>query len=61
MDVVLSHPIARTAEQVVAELDEGEPRVKVGGAGNTVNVAVFPLNPGDETVVAERLAAVLGS
>ena len=61
VDVVLSHPIARTAEQVVAELDDGEPRVKVGGAGDTVNVAVFPLNPGDETIVAERLAAVLGS
>ena len=61
VDVVLSDPIAKTAEQVVAELDEGEPRVKVNGAGNTVNVAVFPLNPGDEAIVAERLAAVLGS
>ena len=61
VDVVLSAPIAKTAEQVVAELDEGDPRVKVNGSGNTVNVAVFPLNPGDETIVAERLAAVLGS
>ena len=61
VDVVLSEPIGKTAEQVVAELDEGEPRVKVGGAGDTVNVAVFPLNPGDEDIVAERLAAVLGS
>ena len=61
VDVVLSPPVAATAEQVVAELDEGEPRVKVNGAGNTVNVAVFPLNPGDEKIVAERLAAVLGA
>lgn len=61
VDVVLSDPIGKTAEQVVAELDEGEPRVKVNGAGNTVNIAVFPLNPGDEAIVADRLAAVLGS
>jgi seryl-tRNA(Sec) selenium transferase len=59
VEVTLSAPVTKTAEQVVSELDAGEPRVMVSGGGDAIRVAVFPLNPGDESVVAERLGAVL--
>ena len=53
--------LGKSAERVAQEMDEGSPRVWVNVEGkDTVVVNAHALYDGDEEVVAERLAHVLG-
>ena len=61
LNVVLdTDALGKTAEQVVKELDEGEPRIWVLTVGDdTVTVNAHALNKGEEQMVADRLSEVL--
>ena len=51
---------AKTADQVVKELEEGTPRILVETEGDdTVTVVAHTLNEGEEDIVADRLVEVL--
>ncbi len=53
--------LGKAVQQIVAELREGSPSVRVLPEGTDgLNINVHTLNDGEEHVVAERLTAVLG-
>ena len=49
----------KNARQVVAELDAGEPRIRVGGGEDSITIHAHPLNEGEEEIIIDRLKAVL--
>jgi L-seryl-tRNA(Ser) seleniumtransferase len=49
----------KDARQVVAELDAGEPRIRVGGDEDSITIHAHTLNVGEEEIVINRLKAVL--
>ena len=51
----------KDARQVVAELDAGEPRIRVGGGEDSITIHAHPLNEGEEEIIIDRLKAVLTS
>ncbi len=53
--------LGKTVQQVIAELRDGNPSVRVLSAGtDTLNINVHTLNDREEHVVADRLKSVLG-
>jgi L-seryl-tRNA(Ser) seleniumtransferase len=52
-----------TVAQVVSKLRDGDPSIEFGpgaGSGRSLNIGVWMLEPGEDTVVADRLRAALG-
>ena len=47
------------ARQVVAELDTGDPRIRVGGSDDSIIIHAHTLNEGEEEIVVNRLKTVL--
>ena len=48
--------ISKTADQIRAELDQGNPRIWLGGSDpSTLIVNVHELNEGDETIIVDSL------
>jgi hypothetical protein len=54
-----SEVAGKDARQVVAELDSGEPRIRVGGGEDSITIHAHPLNEGEEEIIIDRLKAVL--
>ena len=54
-----SESTGKDARQVVAELDAGEPRIRVGGGTDSIAIHAHTLNEGEEEIVINRLKAVL--
>jgi hypothetical protein len=54
-----SEAAGKDARQVVAELDAGEPRIRVGGGEDSISIHAHPLNEGEEDIIIDRLKAVL--
>ena len=54
-----SEVAGKNARQVVAELDTGEPRIRVGGGEDSITIHAHPLNEGEEEIIVDRLKAVL--
>ncbi len=53
--------LTKTEEQVIQELGEGDPRIVVRRAERGINITPNTLQPGEERIVAERVAQVLTS
>ena len=51
----------KTEEQVIQELGEGDPRIVVRRADKGINITPNTMQPGEERIVAERVAQVLGA
>ena len=51
----------KTEEQVIQELGEGDPRIVVRRADKGINITPNTMQPGEELIVAERVAQVLGA
>jgi L-seryl-tRNA(Ser) seleniumtransferase len=52
-----------TVAQVVTKLRDGEPSIEFapgGGSGRSLNIGVWMMEPGEDTIVADRLRAALG-
>lgn len=56
-----SEVAGKDARQVVAELDTGEPRIRVGGSDDSIIIHAHTLNEGEEEIVIDRLKTVLTS
>lgn len=56
-----SEVAGKDARQVVAELDGGVPRIRVGGSDDSIIIHGHTLNEGEEEIVIDRLKAVLSS
>ena len=56
-----SEVAGKDARQVVAELDNGVPRIRVGGSDDSIIIHGHTLNEGEEEIVIDRLKAVLSS
>ena len=56
-----SEVAGKDARQVVAELDGGVPRIRVGGSDDSIIIHGHTLNEGEEEIVIDRLKAVLTS
>lgn len=56
-----SEVAGKNARQVVAELDNGVPRIRVGGSDDSIIIHGHTLNKGEEEIVIDRLKAVLSS
>lgn len=56
-----SEVVGKDARQVVAELDNGVPRIRVGGSDDSIIIHGHTLNEGEEEIVIDRLKAVLSS
>lgn len=56
-----SEVAGKDARQVVAELDAGEPRIRVGGSDDSIIIHGHTLNEGEEEIVIDRLKTVLSS
>ena len=56
-----SEVAGKGARQVVAELDNGVPRIRVGGSDDSIIIHGHTLNEGEEEIVIDRLKAVLSS
>ncbi len=56
-----SEVAGKEARQVVAELDGGVPRIRVGGSDDSIIIHGHTLNEGEEEIVIDRLKAVLTS
>ena len=54
-----SEVAGKDAKQVVAALDNGEPRIRVGGGEDSITIHAHTLNEGEEEIVIDRLKAVL--
>ena len=54
-----SEVAGKDARQVVAELDAGEPRIRVGGGEDSITIHAHPLNEGEEEIVVDRLKVLL--
>ena len=54
-----SEVAGKEARQVVAELDNGEPRIRVGGSDDSIIIHAHTLNEGEEEIIINRLKAVL--
>ncbi len=54
-----SEVAGKDARQVVAELDTGEPRIRVGGSDDSIIIHAHTLNEGEEEIVIDRLKTVL--
>ena len=54
-----SEVAGKDARQVVAELDAGEPRIRVGGSDDSIIIHAHTLNEGEEEIVIDRLKTVL--
>lgn len=54
-----SEVAGKDARQVVAELDGGVPRIRVGGSDDSIIIHAHTLNEGEEEIVVDRLKAVL--
>ena len=52
--------LGKTPQQVVEELAEGDPAVLVSASTKGIFVASHTMQPGDERIVSERLAEVIG-
>ena len=48
-----------SAKQVEATLRNGKPSISVGSSEGAIEITSFLLQPGEEKIVAEQLAAVL--
>ena len=53
--------IAKTAEDVEGEMEEGNPGVKVGTTSEGITLSPHTLRPGDDAVVVQRVAEVLAA
>ena len=53
--------IPKTSDQVVQELEDGDPGIVIIKAGKGVEITPHTLQPGEERIVADRLAQVLGA
>ena len=53
--------IAKTPEDVDRELEEGDPGVKVGTTSDSITISPHTLRPGDDEIVARRVAEVLSA
>jgi L-seryl-tRNA(Ser) seleniumtransferase len=52
--------LGKNAQQIVRELDQGTPRIKVGAAGNnTITINAYTLNEGHEHIIAKALKSLL--
>lgn len=56
-----SEVAGKDAKQVVAELNNGVPRIRVGGSDDSIIIHAHTLNEGEEEIVVDRLKAVLTS
>ena len=56
-----SEVAGKDARQVVAELDNGVPRIRVGGSDDSIIIHGHTLNEGEEEIVIDRLKTVLSS
>ena len=56
-----SEVAGKDAGQVVAELNNGAPRIRVGGSDDSIIIHAHTLNDGEEEIVVDRLKAVLTS
>ena len=56
-----SEVAGKDAGQVVAELNNGVPRIRVGGSDDSIIIHGHTLNEGEEEIVIDRLKAVLSS
>ena len=54
-----SEVAGKDARQVVAELDAGVPRIRVGGSDDSIIIHVHTLNEGEEAIIIDRLKSVL--
>ena len=54
-----SEVAGKDERQVVAELDGGVPRIRVGGGEDSITIHAHPLNEGEEEIIIDRLKAVL--
>ena len=54
-----SEVAGKDARQVVAELDAGEPRIRVGGSDDGIIIHAHTLNEGEEEIVVDQLKVVL--
>ena len=52
--------LGKTQQQVVEELAEGDPAVLVSASTKGIFIAPHTLQPGEERIVSERLAEVIG-
>ena len=58
--VIDTKTLGKNAQQVVSELDEGTPRIKVGAAGSdTITINAYTLNEGHEYMIAKALKSLL--
>ena len=55
-----ANSLGMTKEQVVAALGTGDPGVLVSASTNGIVIAPHTMQPGEEQVVSERVAEVLG-
>ena len=56
-----SEVAGKDARQVVAELDNSVPRIRVGGSDDSIIIHGHTLNEGEEEIVIDRLKVVLSS
>jgi L-seryl-tRNA(Ser) seleniumtransferase len=57
--VIDTQTLGKNAQQVVKELDDGTPRIKVGAAGSdTITINAYTLNEGHEYMIAKALKSL---
>ena len=57
--VRMASSLGKTAQQIVDELEVGEPRIKLALKDDAIIAHVYMLNEGDDVIVADRLRAAL--
>ena len=56
----MRNALGKTKEQVVEELAKGSPAILVSASAKGIFIAPHTMQPGEERVVSERVAEVIG-